>query len=586
MRILGKTDSLKPEFHVLLIENDPNQAYYFQNIFHNSYQATFRVNHQQTVEAGLYHLGQERVDVILLDLSISNQSQLDLVQNLCTLAPTIPIIVLGEVMDDSFGLEVIKAGGQDYLRKENLSSKPLIRTILYSIERMRLALSKQNDPLGPIPSAIPSSTFPSQTASALEMVQRPAPIKEAASAKQNQENLAKSDARFYQFISSLSVHVYVTKISPTGDFENLYLSPNIETLTGYSQQKFWDDWSFWPTQVIHPADRKMAQLQANYLASGINHETEYRLIRADGQVIWVRDSGRVEITDENRIIYGVVSDITERKRTELEKDWLTEELRSVNQSLDQRVRERTTELQAILDAVGEGVAVTDLDGIVQYINPAMVQMTGYDKVEAIEQLATLWENNEQNKLFYTQMWQTVRSGQTWRGELKQARKDNTLYDTLMTVTPIWGLDKKPLGFVSVQSDITPLKEMDRIKSSFLSTAAHELRTPLTSIQGFSEILLTRDLPVEQQRRYLIFINQQSNALADIINDLLDLARLEAGHGFEMNMKPVDLGAVVDEIMFGFRENNPHHSYHLNVLEAWPGKSGGRTFSNIQAGSNS
>ncbi|MDX1523950.1 MAG: ATP-binding protein, partial [Anaerolineae bacterium] len=182
----------------------------------------------------------------------------------------------------------------------------------------------------------------------------------------------------------------------------------------------------------------------------------------------------------------------------------------------------------------------------------------------------LWKSDQHNNTFFAQMWQTILSGQMWRGEVRNKKKDGTLYDVQLTISPIPGPGELPRGFVGVQSDITPLKEMDRIKSEFLSTAAHELRTPLTSIQGFSEILLTRtNLKDEQKKRYQTFINQQANALAAIINDLLDLTRLESGQGFEMTITTVDLKEIINEVLFGFRENNPKHTYNVVEQETWP-----------------
>ena len=96
--------------------------------------------------------------------------------------------------------------------------------------------------------------------------------------------------------------------------------------------------------------------QAEVCAQGQHGEVEYRLVRADGKIIWVRDSARVQPEGESsKIVYGLVSDITERKQAELERDRLTNELRNINQTLDERVRARTAELQAIFDAVGEGI---------------------------------------------------------------------------------------------------------------------------------------------------------------------------------------------------------------------------------------
>ena len=79
------------------------------------------------------------------------------------------------------------------------------------------------------------------------------------------------------------------------------------------------------------------------------------------------------------------------------------------------------------------------------------------------------------------------------------------------------------GAVTLFHDVTRERELDRLKSEFFSAAAHELRTPLTSIRGFSELLLERNFSDEEQKKFLLYINQQSKQLTDIINELLDVS---------------------------------------------------------------
>ncbi len=414
-----------------------------------------------------------------------------------------------------------------------------------------------------------SVTFVPIRGSAGEVSQIVAFTEDITERQQVKEELRTSEERFRQVISSVSDHIYVSKVDEKGHRINLYLSPHIEAMTGYPHEKFIEDWRFWPNHVIHPDDRAAAAAQADQLAQGHDSEVEYRLVRADGKVIWVRDRARVQREGNAKVIYALVSDITAHKLIELEREWLTNELRDINQHLDERVRARTAELQAILDAAGEGIVVTDLNGVIQYVNPALEQLTGFGEAEALGNTPRLWSSHQHNKTFYAQMWQTIRMGQTWRGEIMNRRKDGGMYHAFLTITPIRGPDGQPFGFVGTQNDITPLKEMDRLKSEFISTAAHELRTPLTSIQGFSEILLTRELNADRQSRYLTFINQQAKALAAIIDDLLDLSRLEAKQSFEIADELVNLKEIADQTVFGFQENNPAHRYKIEGPEVWP-----------------
>ncbi len=106
-----------------------------------------------------------------------------------------------------------------------------------------------------------------------------------------------------------------------------------------------------------------------------------------------------------------------------------------------------------------------------------------------------------------------------------------------------------------------MRRLDLMKSAFLATAAHELRTPLTSLQGFSEILLIRgDLSEEQRRKCLTYINQQAIHLATIVDDLLDVSRIESGEALKLRYDVVDLFSVVEEVVTAFRISAPTHHF--------------------------
>jgi len=153
------------------------------------------------------------------------------------------------------------------------------------------------------------------------------------------EQLNRDVELFRNVVVSVSAHIYVTEVTEDGDLINHYIAPNVEALTGYPHQNFITDWSFWPNTVIYPEDRRRAAAQSGWLKRGKNSTVEYRMVRADGEIIWVRDSGRVVDFGNGKMIYGVVSDITDRKNAEQ----ALEEERAL---LAERVAERTSELSA------------------------------------------------------------------------------------------------------------------------------------------------------------------------------------------------------------------------------------------------
>ncbi|MCB0196348.1 MAG: PAS domain S-box protein [Anaerolineae bacterium] len=172
--------------------------------------------------------------------------------------------------------------------------------------------------------------------------------------KQAEAALRQSEQRFRQVVSSISDHIYVTKLTTTGEATNLYVSPHIAPLTGYPIDKFIKDWNFWPSTLIHPDDKAAATIQAKQLAKGESSELEYRIIRADGNIVWVRDSGRVERerNGQELIIYGLVSDITGRKQEEMilemARDQALESSRLKTELLAKVSHELRTPLNAIL----------------------------------------------------------------------------------------------------------------------------------------------------------------------------------------------------------------------------------------------
>lgn len=114
-------------------------------------------------------------------------------------------------------------------------------------------------------------------------------------------------------------------------------------------------------------------------------------------------------------------------------------------------------------------------------------------------------------------------------------------------------------------DVTKEREVDRMKTDFLTTAAHELRTPLTSIQGFSEILLTKKgLRAKEKDKYLTYINDQSLVLSELIHNLLNLSRIESGLGLTFNIDKCRGDQLIRDVFSFFKEQSPHHTLEFDL----------------------
>ncbi|NBW48949.1 MAG: sensor histidine kinase [Betaproteobacteria bacterium] len=117
----------------------------------------------------------------------------------------------------------------------------------------------------------------------------------------------------------------------------------------------------------------------------------------------------------------------------------------------------------------------------------------------------------------------------------------------------------PATVVIYLRDITQAHDIDRMKSDFLSAAAHELRTPLASIFGFAELMLVRSLGPDKQKELLGTIHRQAKSLIDLINELLDLSRIEARQGKDLTIVPCPLGTLVAGTLGGLHyKPDKHH----------------------------
>ncbi|NJO81533.1 MAG: response regulator [Blastochloris sp.] len=240
----------------------------------------------------------------------------------------------------------------------------------------------------------------------------------------------------------------------------------------------------------------------------------------------------------------------------IETAMLNQQLQRHAEQLEEMVALRTNELQAerdrtqaILEALGEAVFVTDADCIIIYANPAATALTGYHSKELLKLSWCELEPTEGSRMLYEAIYRQVRAGQTWRGEMINSRRDGSTYDAALTVAPLFDPQYPGMttGMVSVHRDITPLKAAERTKDTFISNVSHELRTPLSIIalhSGNLETLYAR-LSEEQRRRLIREVRNQAQLLDDLISDILDLSRIDSG-GLLSEEQQIDLGALLSQ----------------------------------------
>ncbi len=218
------------------------------------------------------------------------------------------------------------------------------------------------------------------------------------------------------------------------------------------------------------------------------------------------------ITDEvgkPQGLTGLVTDISERIE------------------LEEALKAERDRLDAILGHVGDAVMVTDAEASIQFVNPAWERLNSYSFKEALGKNPDILQSDKHDDEFYSEMQETVAQGNTWQGEVINRRKDGSTYEAALTITPVLNPMGTAINYVSVYHDISALKEIDRLKSRFVSDVSHELRTPLTNIRLYLD-LIARVKDRGKTERYLKTLSRESDRLANLIDDLLSLSRIDVG----------------------------------------------------------
>lgn len=240
-----------------------------------------------------------------------------------------------------------------------------------------------------------------------------------------------------------------------------------------------------------------------------------------------------------------------------------------------RAEENAMRLSKAISQSPVSIVITDAHGNIEYVNPKFTDVTGYSPEEVTGKNQRILKSGEHTLEFYRDLWNTLLSGKDWQGEFHNRDKYGKLYWERSIISPIHDDQGRITHFVGVKEDITEKKkimedliaakeraeESDRLKSSFLANVSHEIRTPMNAIIGFSSLLNDGGLDQEKIGFYTGIIQKQAFNLLSIIDDILDLSKIEAGQ-----MASVETIGDINELLLdiyntylGTRHENNNHS---------------------------
>lgn len=333
-----------------------------------------------------------------------------------------------------------------------------------------------------------------------------------------------------------------------------WINEAFSTLTGYTYEEvIGKD----PGKILQGSGTSIRDIEIinNGLKSGKAFRSEIYNYTKTGRGYWIEIyfTPIYDDTDQITSYIAVENDITERKNNE----------------------EQIIKLTKGIENSPTIVVITDKEGNIEYVNNRFVEITGYTMPEVLGKTPRILKSGFQSRKLYEDLWNTIKSGDNWKGELYNMKKDGSYYWELATISPILNANNEITHYIAIKEDITERKKLyeevlsalekaekaTRAKSEFLATMSHEIRTPMNGVIGMTSLLAKTPL-TEEQLDFVNTIRNSGDALLSIINDILDFSKIESGR-MEMDIYPFDIRQCVEDVIDLFWVKANQKAIYLN-----------------------
>ncbi|MBU2538020.1 MAG: PAS domain S-box protein, partial [Proteobacteria bacterium] len=239
---------------------------------------------------------------------------------------------------------------------------------------------------------------------------------------------------------------------------------------------------------------------------------DYPWRRKDGTIFWCFFAGvKMQLPNGEQGVLWNVIDITERKQIEEERRLL---VTAIEQGID-------------------SVVITDRKGLIQYVNPSFERTTGFTKEEVIGKNPRILQSGKHDAAFYREMWASLVSGKAWQGHLINKKKDGTLFEEEVSITPVLNESGEIINYVAVKRDVTGVMRLEEQlrhaqKMEAIGTLAggiaHDFNNILAIILGYAELALRETPETDPRRNKLGEIIKASTRAKDLVRQILDFSR--------------------------------------------------------------
>jgi two-component system, cell cycle sensor histidine kinase and response regulator CckA len=336
--------------------------------------------------------------------------------------------------------------------------------------------------------------------------------------KAGEKSLRESEERFRTLADGAFEGVVISRNAVILDSNKIFCEKcgyTLEELVGMKLQ-----------DIIAP---RFLDIAMRHITSGSEEAYEAAVVSKSGREIPVQVKGKTIPYDGGPARIASVRDITKTRKAE----------------------EAQKRLATAIEQSAEAILITDTKGVIQYVNPAMERISGFNKNELLGRTPQVFQSGEHTADFYKHLWETIRGGNIWSGRFVNKKKDSSLFHEEATISPVRNASGAITNFVAVKRDITEHLELSKqlqqaqkmeAVGTLAGGVAHDFNNLLQVVLGYSELMLSDELLSGRYREDLTKINQAAKNGADLVHRLLTFSRKT-----EVQPRPLNLNKRIDQL---------------------------------------